>query len=335
MFVIRQSQIEDLDEIFEIAKHLDTVNLPADKGALRSLLEISNRSFSRNIMVEDRKYVFVLEDVTQKRIVGTSMIHAQHGTRQAPHVYFQVLSDERYSSTIDRYFVHKGLRLGFNYAGPTEIGGLILLPEYRGHKQRLGRLLSFCRFLFIAIRRKEFRDEILSELLPPLEKDGTSRLWEHLGRHFTGLTYQEADRISQDNKEFIQLLFPHSVIYTSLLPKQVRDVIGKVGPKTIGVEKMLRNIGFRYAEKIDPFDGGPHFTCPTDSCLLISQAQQRTLQETTTQQEGWGIVATEGNGQFRAVITGGQNRAANWLTTPAMRKALHANVGDSVWGIVP
>jgi arginine N-succinyltransferase len=35
-----------------------------------------------------------------------------------------------------------------------------------------------------------FRDRVLSELLPPLEADGTSKLWEALGRRFTGLTYQ-------------------------------------------------------------------------------------------------------------------------------------------------
>lgn len=32
--------------------------------------------------------------------------------------------------TLDKYFVHPTLRLAYNYNGPTEIGGLILLPEY-------------------------------------------------------------------------------------------------------------------------------------------------------------------------------------------------------------
>jgi len=41
-------------------------------------------------------------------------------------------------------------------------------------------------------------------------------------------------------------------------------VIGKVGAQTKGVEKMLRRVGFRYAERIDPFDGGPHFFAGVD-----------------------------------------------------------------------
>ena len=34
-------------------------------------------------------------------------------------------------------------------------------------------------------------------------------------------------------------------------------MIGEVGAQTRGVEKLLRRIGFRYAERVDPFDGGP------------------------------------------------------------------------------
>ena len=69
-------------------------------------------------------------------------------------------------------------------------------------------MLSYVRFLFIGMHRDRFRDEVLSELLPPLEPDGTTALWEALGRQFTGLSYQEADRLSKDNKEFIQRAVP-------------------------------------------------------------------------------------------------------------------------------
>src|SRR6202023_1975591 len=89
--------------------------------------------------------------------------------------------------------------------------------------------------------------------------------------HFTDMTYADADRLSKQNKEFIRGLFPERSIYASLLPKQAQDVIGKVGSQTKGVEKMLRRIGFRYAERVDPFDGGPHFTAPTDEVSLVQR----------------------------------------------------------------
>ena len=95
-------------------------------------------------------------------------------------------------------------------------------------------MLSYVRFLYLARHRQLFRDEVLSELMPPLEPDGTSLLWEALGRKFTGLSYQEADRLSQDNKEFIRALFPQDPIYASLLPGKVQELIGQVGPRDQG-----------------------------------------------------------------------------------------------------
>ena len=81
------------------------------------------------------------------------MIYAQHGTKRAPHIFFRVENDERYSVTLDKHFVHRTLRIGYNYNGPTEIGGLILLPEYRRNAEALGKTLSYVRFLFIRMHR--------------------------------------------------------------------------------------------------------------------------------------------------------------------------------------
>jgi arginine N-succinyltransferase len=219
----------------------------------------------------------VLADNREKRLVGTSMIIAQLGRRDAPYIYFDVLDEQKDSQTLDKHFYHTLLRAGYSYNGPTEIGGLIVLPQYRKAPERLGRIISYARFLFIASRRTLFRDEILAELLPPLESDGTSYLWEALGRHFTGLSYAEADFLSKKNKEFIKSLFPDGVVYASLLPRSAQDVIGKVGAQTRGVEKLLKRIGFRYADRIDPFDGGPHFTAPTDEITLVQRTRRARI----------------------------------------------------------
>src|SRR5262249_21712220 len=131
MFRIRQSYREDVDQILAVAEYLDTVNLPADRKVIEGIVELSEKSFAQIIPPHEREYVFVLEDDAANKVIGTSMIHAQHGTKRAPHVFFRVENEERYSYTLDRYFVHQVLRIGYNYDGPTEIGGLILLPEYR------------------------------------------------------------------------------------------------------------------------------------------------------------------------------------------------------------
>jgi arginine N-succinyltransferase len=337
MFRIRQSYREDVDQILAVARHLDTVNLPADRGHIESILERSEQSFTEAVPQVDREYVFVLEDLDKGQVIGTSMIHAQHGTKRAPHVFFRVENEERYSYTLDRYFVHPVLRIGYNYDGPTEIGGLILLPEYRRNPEALGKSLSYVRFLFIRMHRPVFRDRVLSELLPPLEPDGTSKLWEHLGRNFTGLTYQEADLLSKDNKEFITALFPDDPIHTELLPPDVRAVIGVVGPETRGVEKILRRIGFEYAGQIDPFDGGPHFLANTDEITLVQHAREVVVEQVdgTDGERPWAMLAVERAGQrpvFRA--TGARVIPMDGDAvgvTDDVRQRLGVEPGDRVW----
>ena len=297
-FLIREVAAADLDGLLAVAEHLDTVNLPNDRAVLAELIERSHKSFSGALKVAEREFIFALiarEADGAERLIGTSMVHAQHGTRRAPHIFFDVLADERYSESLDRHFVHQILRIGYNYSGPSEIGGLILLPEFRRHALGLGRCLSYVRFLYIALHRSNFRDEVISELLPKLEPDGTSLLWESLGRHFTGMHYSEADHVSKTNKEFIRTLFPADPIYTCLLPKAVQELIGVVGPETRGVEKMLRRIGFDYAQRIDPFDGGPHFVARTDDVTLVRATTRAKLAAQSGIDEAWplGIVCVE------------------------------------------
>jgi arginine N-succinyltransferase len=277
-YEIRGAVPADEDQLLAVARHLNTVNLPNDRDEIRGILEQAQKSFTGAIKdARRREYVFVLVDNEQQRIVGTSMIIGQLGRRDAPYIYVDVFEEERYSATLDKHFRHVVLKIGYSYNGPTEIGGLIVSPDYRKKPERLGLLISYVRFLYVKAHRDLFRDELLAELLPPLEPDGTSHLWDALGRRFTDMTYAEADRLSKKNKEFIKGLFPEGAIYATLLPQSAQDVIGKVGGQTRGVEKMLRRIGFRYAWRVDPFDGGPHFTAPTDEVVLVQRTQEARI----------------------------------------------------------
>jgi arginine N-succinyltransferase len=272
-YEIRGAVPSDEEQLLEVARHLNTVNLPADRTEIRALLDHAVRSFTGAVKeVGRREFVFVLVDRAAGRLVGTSMVIAQLGRRDAPYIYVDVFEEERYSATLDRHFRHVVLKIGYSYNGPTEIGGLIVEPEYRKKPERLGLLISYVRFLYIKMHREAFREELLAELLPPLEPDGTSHLWNAVGRKFTEMTYAEADRLSKKNKEFIKGLFPEGAIYATLLPQDAQNVIGRVGTQTRGVERMLRRVGFRYAWRVDPFDGGPHFTAATDDVTLVQRS---------------------------------------------------------------
>lgn len=340
MFLVRDARAEDLDDLHAVAAFLDSVNLPADRRRLGDLIHLSTQSFAGACEVSDRRYLFVLTDGDPGPVLGASMVFAQHGSRRAPHVYFDVIEEERYSETLDLHVTHRVLRIGYNYKGVTEIGGLVLRPELRGHPERLGRVLSYVRFIYLARHRTLFRDQVLSELMPPLEPDGASLLWEALGRKFTHLSYQEADRLSHENKEFIRALFPEEPIYATLLPHEVQAVIGQVGPATKGVEKMLTQIGFAYAHRIDPFDGGPHFHAHLDDILPVRATRDVSLRALATSSSesqpgaaGRFLVAAEsptGDSRFRALALAGVLRGDALFVAPEAFSMLRVTDGGKV-----
>lgn len=336
MHLLRDVATSDLPGLKRLAEVLDTLNLPNDEKALEKIVETSVRSFSGRIRDPmEREYLFVLEDTRTGRLVGTSMVLAQHGTYEAPHVFFEVSKRQSYSSTIDRHFEHTVLSIAYQYEGPTEIGGLVVDPELRG-QNKPGKQLSYVRFLFIGMHRPWFRDHVLAELLPPLLPDGRSLLWETLGKKFTGLTYTEADRLSRQNKEFIKELFPQSDIYATLFPPRVQRVIGRVGPNTEGVRKMLERIGFRYAERIDPFDGGPHFEARTGDVSLIRAMRRCKVMTEDLEHENHHesvLVASEpkeaGN-RFRALKTPARVEGEQICLPAWARDGLGISAGEKV-----
>ena len=304
MYQLREIHHRDLEPLYEVASFLDTLNLPADRQQLKSVIELSRKSFSGEIPPHDRQYVFAM--FSGERLMGTCLIIGQHGTFERPAVYFDVNEEQKYSRTINKYFVHQVLQLRFEFDGATEIGGLVLHPDFRGHPMKLGKLLSFVRFLYIGLHRDWFRDRIVAELLPQLNPDGTSDLWECLGKNFTDVSYREADRLSRKSIEFVRNLFPQTPIYTALLPDEVRQKIGVVGEPTKPVEKMLRSIGFEWNDSIDPFDGGPTFVCPTDECRMVQRTHRSEVAAVLEGTgEGKALVATEKERdgiRFRAVL---------------------------------
>ena len=271
MFVLRSVEPGDLRELFELSNIMTFINLPPDEDIISSKIESSMKSFhDPSVNLWENYYIFVLEDTTTGQIIGVSMIHAQHGTEDEPHFFLTVGQEAKFSQTINTGFVHGTLKLGLEFDGPTEIGGLILNPDFRGHAEKLGKQISFVRFLYMAMNPERFKSVIHSELMPPFDKYGNSPLWEAVGRRFLNMNYHEADVLSRSNKEFILSLFPSENIYQTLLPIEAREAIGKVGKETEPVKKMLESIGFKYMYEVDPFDGGPHYRCPLKNIKPIA-----------------------------------------------------------------
>ena len=278
MFLLRSISLDDLDDLYELSGKVFFINLPHDKKIIEQKINKSLKCFQKPTQdLSENYYIFALEDTSTNKLIGVSMIHAQHGTAKAPHFFLRVGNEHKYSQSINTGFVHGTLKLDLDTNGPTEIGGLVVNPDYRGNPYKLGKQISFVRFLYMALHKDRFKETILSELMPPLDADGNSPLWEALGRRFLNMDYGEADVLSRTNKEFILSLFPSDNIYMTLLPYEARNAIGQVGKDTLPVKKMLESIGFEYMNEVDPFDGGPHYKCELDNIKLIKEFFQYPL----------------------------------------------------------
>jgi len=336
MLLLRDAQRTDRGALRALARELNSVNLPLDDRALADILRRSRLSFAGQLPALERTYVFVLEDPARGRVLGTSMLIAQHGTHESPCTFFDVTEREHYSSTLDRHFRHQVLSIGYHFDGPTEVGGLVVRPGDRGGEARPGKQLAYVRFLYLAMHRQGFRDRVLAELMPPLLPDGRSLFWESCGKRFTGLGYQEADKMSRANKEFIQQLFPPGGIYATLFPPKVERLLGAVGPGAQGVAHLLERIGLRPVSRIDPFDGGPHYEARTDEVSLVAGHRRLSVARRALEAAAGGptvlvgVDRPSGELRFRAVRTPLRVEGEEALLPGEARRLLGVKPGQAV-----
>ena len=90
MFSIRLAQVQDLEDLYDLAKLQVFINLPLDKKVLKDKIESSIRSFQApSLKLEDNSYIFVLEAFESQKVVGVSMIHGKHGTEDSSPFFFK------------------------------------------------------------------------------------------------------------------------------------------------------------------------------------------------------------------------------------------------------
>jgi arginine N-succinyltransferase len=342
----------DLPTLHKLSKMVHFINLPPDQEIIADKIRNSRKSFLR--AARDAKtvhkpkreattsgisektaladiFMFVIEEVNTEGCIGTSQVISQMGGPGHPNVCFKLETREKYAEDLKFGAKHTIARVYLDESGPSELGGLIMQPSFRGHKQKLGRFVALVRFHFIGLHRKMFRSTILAEMMAPITAKGESLVWDTLGRRFIPLSYDEADRFCQYSRAFMTDLLPEGDIHLSLLPPQARAQIGEVGPDTLPARRMLERLGFRYEGFVDPFDGGPYLTANTDEIELVRDSFLAPLgpsikHEQTNQA---GIVSVlNSDGDFRAVQCAFQvDRQGHLRVTSETMMALHAEPG--------
>lgn len=334
MFLLRSVTPADYRDLLALSRELNTVNLPSHPRDLKRMIARAVQSFAGELKRDKphAQYLFVLEDTEKKRVIGASKIFAQHGSKKKPHLYFQVMHEKVRSKTLNLSFDRKFYRFKSDSRGYTEIGGLVLHPAYRSHRGKLGKQLSYLRFLFMAAHPAYFKKKVIAELLPPIHRGVGSTLYNFYGYPLTRLSYREADLLSYKNKEFILKLFPKSDLYYDILPPEVQRDIEKTGPGSAKARKLLRKIGFRYAEQVDPFDGGPYDVAPLREIEVVRHTERRVYGGSKREGRGRLVLAmSEGEREVRACVVSATIRKGEIFFPPSHAALLGLRAGKTVY----
>ena len=272
MLIVRCVREEDLDSLFDLIQKSEfgLTTLKISKDELESRIERSLFAFrQKDARPSGQPYVFVMEDLSNGRLVGTCAIYSKTGGFEPLYSY----EIQKSIHTSKELGVHKEidtLHLSKLHDGPTEIGSLFLSPDYWGGGH--GRLLSMSRFLFLAAFRERFEKRVIAEMRGNVDSDGVSPLWSALGSHFFQMDFPKAETLTSQSKKFIGDLMPKHPIYIPLLPEKAQQTIGKVHANTEPALAMLLKEGFEKRGMVDIFDGGPTVECELEQIRAVRES---------------------------------------------------------------
>lgn len=276
MYVFRPITVADEAKFISMALHTPfaLTSMPKDALLIQNKLEKAILSFQSNTKPSDEgQYLFVLEKLDTKEIIGLSALYTNVGFN-SPIYYYRIIEEETpdLPENVIQYHVPQTVLQAVPAGeGSTEIGTLFLKHEFR--KEGLGPLLSLSRFLFVAAHPHLFADQIHANMRGVFDANNIPPFWEHFGRRFFDIDYDKLIDTIQHDRELPHYILPIYPLYLSLIPTPARDVIGKTHPNTAAAIKMLNEEGFQWTLHIDPFDGGPLIACPTDNIRVVRESR--------------------------------------------------------------
>ena len=277
MLVVRCVCEEDLDSLFDLIQKSEfgLTTLKISKDELESRIERSLFAFrKKDARPQGQPYVFVMEDLSNGRLVGTCAIYSKTGGFE-PMYSYEIKKSVHASEELDVHKEIDTLHLLAQHDGPTEIGSLFLSPDYWGGGH--GRLLSMSRFLFLAEFRERFEKKVIAEMRGIVDSNGISPLWSALGSHFFQMGFPKAETLTSQSKKIIGDLMPKHPIYIPLLPVEAQEVIGKVHSNTEPALAMLLKEGFEKRGLVDLFDGGPTIECEVENIRTVRESKSGTV----------------------------------------------------------
>lgn len=343
MLVIRPIAQQDFPALkqFAIESGHGFTSLPVNDELLQRKIDSSLAAFSEQGTAKtEGLYFFVAEDGYSGEVLGTCAIDAAVGL-SAPFYNYLLGKQVHSSARLGIYNVVETLTLTNDYTGVSELCTLFLRESARHGLN--GRLLSKSRFLFLAEFPQLFDHRILAEMRGVSDEQGNSPFWCWLQEHFFTMDFPTVDYLSGiGQKGFIADLMPKFPIYTNLLSKEARAVIGLTHNNTRPALHFLEEEGFTWRGYVDIFDAGPSVECELSQIRSVRNSRQYRVhigeaQAYELEQRAQYLISNGLFANFRAliseaVITVATNDQALPLVTLSTKVAslLNVSAGDTV-----
>ena len=279
--LLRPVSMGDLDAIEALAglTGFGLTTIPRDRAVLERRIRQSEHAFAKvDPYPGPEAYLFVMEDLSRKRVVGTCGVMSKTGGFE-PFYAYRIEKAVRESKELNIRKEIPTLHLVTEHNGPCEIGSLFLHPQARG--KHVGRLLSMMRFAYLAQFPNFFDETVIAEMRGVIDEQGRSAFWDALGRHFFDVEFVKADYLSIVNKRFIADLMPTYPIYIPLLPESAQAVIGQVHDQTAPALHILLQEGFAYSGMVDIFEAGPVVLCELSEIRAVAESRLDQVAELT------------------------------------------------------
>ncbi|MGH8809787.1 MAG: arginine N-succinyltransferase [Noviherbaspirillum sp.] len=332
MLQVREIAERDLEGLLALATQAGSgmTTLKPDRKALGERVEIACASFAGRIGPQQRDYVFVMEDMTDGRLVGVCAIKSAVGLDE-PFYNYRIGTLVHSSKELKVFSRMDTLYLSNDLTGCAELCSLFLHPDYRNGSN--GKLLSKSRFMFIAQFPQLFPERVIAEMRGFQRSDGRSPFWDSLGRHFFKMEFNRADDLtSLGKKSFIAELMPRHPLYVAYLPEEAQQAIGRVHSDTEPARRLLEQEGMHYEGYVDIFDAGPvlqarvsELRALRDSELAVVEAAPDALTAPAPL-----LLSTTAMENFRVISAPVQVRKGRVALPAEQQRLLNCVAGDTV-----
>lgn len=326
--------MDDIDGLLEMIRSVSPglTTLMVDPPQLLERIERSHFAFHRKSeSIAGDPYVLVMQDESTGQLVGTATVYGRTGGYE-PFYAYRVVITTHTSPQLGLYDRKRtSLHLQRIHDGPTEIGSLFLLPQFRGAGR--GRLLSFSRFAMIAQRPTRFAKRVIAEMRGVCDENGISPFWEVAMRPFFAVDFPVADAMSTIAKPYIEEMMPQFPLFVDLMPDEVKGIIGTVHPETEPALKMLFDEGFHFTDMVDIFDAGPVIQCDTASIGAVQRCLPWRIARIKDDVEGIPTIASNKLGGFHAIVASVEFNQddASIMMTGSDANLLNASTDDTIW----